>query len=126
MKTFHKVLATKTVKEDDGTYSVYTPISTERGFVKPLHAIVFNETLGNIDKRKPKPVSCHTFFWLGGKREVLQGDSPETCMNNAGYGQGAVRALDFWARGDNHDYVWNPETRSWDMTAEAKKRVFGK
>lgn len=52
MKVFHKILSTETVKEDDGTYSVYTPIGSEFGFKKPLHAIIYNETLGRIDKRK--------------------------------------------------------------------------
>jgi hypothetical protein len=71
-------------------------------------------------------VMVHTFFWLDGKREVLQGQTPEASLNAAGYGNGALRALDFWAAGDNQDYLWNPETRSWDMTTEAQKRVFGK
>jgi hypothetical protein len=66
-----------------------------------------------------------TYYWLTGKREVLQGDDQADALNKAGYGQGAVRALDFWAHDDNNDYVWNPETREWDMTPETKKRLFG-
>ncbi len=68
----------------------------------------------------------YTFYWRTGKREVLPGDTPEAALNNAGFGQGAVRALDFWAHNDNNNYVWNPETREWDMTAEARKRIFNK
>jgi len=66
-----------------------------------------------------------TFYWLTGKKEVLEGNNEAHALNEAGYGQGATRALDFWARGDNKDYIWNPETREWDMTPEAKKRLFG-
>jgi len=65
-----------------------------------------------------------TFYWLTGKREVLKGNDQADALNKAGYGQGAVRALDFWAHGDNNDYVWNAITRNWDMTEEAKKRIF--
>ena len=68
----------------------------------------------------------YTFFWLDGKREVLEGNDQAHALNAAGYGNGALRALDFWAAGDNQDYLWNPDTRNWDMTAEAQKRVFGK
>ena len=53
-----------------------------------------------------------TFFWLTGSREVLEGDKPDEALNNAGYGGGAVRALDFYAKGDNNDYVWDKEKRS--------------
>lgn len=67
-----------------------------------------------------------TFYWLTGKREVLEGTDPANAMNEAGYGQGAVAALDFHANGDNNDYIWNPETREWDMTEEAKKRIFNR
>jgi hypothetical protein len=69
---------------------------------------------------------AYTFYWRTGKREVLEGNTPETALNNAGFGQGAVRALDFWAHDDNNDYVWNAETREWDMTPEARERIFGK
>jgi hypothetical protein len=68
----------------------------------------------------------YTFYWLTGKREVLEGNTPETALNNAGFGQGAVRALDFWAHGDNNDYLWNAETREWNMKPEARERIFGR
>ena len=66
----------------------------------------------------------YTFYWLTGKREVLEGNSPEEALNQAGIGQGAIRVLDFWAHYDNNDYVWNAMTRTWDMTLEAKLRIF--
>ena len=67
----------------------------------------------------------YTFFWLTGKREVLEGISIESALNNAGFVYGAVRALDFWSRNDNYDYDWNAKTREWDMTPEARIRIFG-
>lgn len=63
-----------------------------------------------------------TFYWLTGKREVLEGDKPHEALNNAGYGGGAVRALDFYAKGDDNDYVWDGEKRSWELTDEARER----
>ena len=67
-----------------------------------------------------------TFFWLTGKREVFEGSDTANALNNAGYSQGALRALDFWANGDNNDYVWNKTKRNWDLTPEASKRLFNK
>ena len=47
-----------------------------------------------------------TFYWLDGKCEVLEGDAPEHALEKAGYGNGAIKALDFFARGDNKEYIW--------------------
>lgn len=47
-----------------------------------------------------------TLFWLNGKREVVIGATVDDAMNRAGYGGGALRALDFFAEGDNHDWEW--------------------
>lgn len=71
-------------------------------------------------------MKTYTFFWLTGKREILEGSSPEEALTQAGYGNGAVRALDFWASGDNQDYIWNPDKRKWDLKPESKIRLFGK
>ena len=55
-----------------------------------------------------------TLFWLTGKSEIVKGNKPNEAMMNAGYGGGAVRALDFYAEGDKRDeYVWNKERHSW-------------
>lgn len=67
----------------------------------------------------------YTFFWLTGKREVLEGDAPHHALNQAGYGGGAVRALDFHAKGDNNEYVWNKDKHEWELTPEARKEKFG-
>lgn len=57
-----------------------------------------------------------TFYWLDGKREVLTGETPAGALNHAGYGRGALRALDFYAQGDRGGYVWNPAERRWNKT----------
>jgi hypothetical protein len=35
------------------------------------------------------------FYWLDGKFDVLEGPSAADALNRAGYGVGALRALDF-------------------------------
>ena len=57
----------------------------------------------------------YTLFWLTGKREVIdkRGDVAES-MTLAGYSQGAIPALDFWAEGNNNGYVWDGEKREWN------------
>jgi hypothetical protein len=49
----------------------------------------------------------YTFYWLDGTREVLEGKSESDAANRAGYGHGAISALDFVAKGENNEYVWN-------------------
>lgn len=55
-----------------------------------------------------------TLYWRTGDREVVEGRTPEEAMTLAGYGAGAVPALDFWARGDDSKYSWNPSAREWE------------
>lgn len=38
------------------------------------------------------------FHWLDGKVEELRGNSASDAMNRAGYGNGALGALDYWER----------------------------
>ena len=55
----------------------------------------------------------YTFFWLCGVRDVYEGKSPADALNKAGVGQGAVRALDFWAEGDNKEYGYDKDKKEW-------------
>jgi len=48
----------------------------------------------------------YTFFWLDGSQQVLEGKAPEHALGRAGYSAGAIRALDFFAEGDNRGYIW--------------------
>jgi hypothetical protein len=55
-----------------------------------------------------------TFFWFDGKSEVLEGFDEICALSHAGYGSGALKALDFWDNGDVRDqYKWSPETHNW-------------
>ncbi len=58
-----------------------------------------------------------TLYWLDGKREVIQGHTIAEAFTLAGYSSGALRTLDFYASGDNHDYVWMPGERNWKREA---------
>lgn len=59
--------------------------------------------------------SKFTLFWLTGESQIVIGLNISDAMNNAGIGNGALRALDFYSSGDKtEDYTWNKERRSWD------------
>ena len=64
-----------------------------------------------------------TLFWKTGDREVVQGRSVAEAMTLAGYSNGALAALDFWAHGDNDKYEWNAETRRWESLEMRAMRV---
>lgn len=63
----------------------------------------------------------YTFYWKTGDREVFEGNSPADALNNAGYGGGALRALDFYASGESDDYEWNKDKREWVKKSDTDK-----
>ena len=54
-----------------------------------------------------------TLFWLDGTREVVQGTDIADAMRRAGYGSGGALTLDFYAPGDNDNYIWSTNERTW-------------
>lgn len=77
-----------------------------QGFAEQLYAVLPDEEV--------KP-NTWTFYWLDGKREVLAGETAADALNRAGYGRGAIAALDFYGRvGRDHDYLWNPAEHTWN------------
>jgi hypothetical protein len=59
-------------------------------------------------------MKTYTLFWLTGNSELVNGNNPAEAMTLAGYSNGAVRALDFYAEGNKiNDYSWDAERRSW-------------
>lgn len=57
-----------------------------------------------------------TLFWLSGDRQVIDAEPGmkfEDAATAAGYGGGAMRALDFYAAGDSHDYEYDKKQRQW-------------
>jgi hypothetical protein len=55
----------------------------------------------------------YTFYWLSGKKETLIGESPANALNKAGYGSGALRALDFYESGFGSEWVWDSVNKLW-------------
>lgn len=55
----------------------------------------------------------YTIYWRTGKRELVRGDDVAQAMTLAGYSGGAVRAVDFYAVGDDKEYDWDKERRDW-------------
>jgi len=43
-------------------------------------------------------------YWMDGDKEVISGTSIEDAFAKAGYGGGALTALDFFSSEDTHDY----------------------
>ena len=58
-------------------------------------------------------MNTFTLFWLTGHRNVVTGLTIADACNNAGFGAGAIPALDFFAEGDCDDYVWDEVERTW-------------
>ncbi len=63
-----------------------------------------------------------TLFWRDGLREIVQGKTIAQAMTHAGYGQGALRALDFHAEGDCQSWVWDASARDWRQRDASKDR----
>lgn len=59
------------------------------------------------------PTKKWTLYWRTGDRQVVRGEQIHTAMNNAGIGQGALPALDFYAEGDDQNYRWDAQAHTW-------------
>ena len=66
------------------------------------------------DMNDGAPDVSWAFYWLDGRREVLSGDTATGALNRAGYGAGALTALDFYAASDRAAaWAWDPGARKW-------------
>jgi hypothetical protein len=54
-------------------------------------------------------------YWLDGKTEVVEGATITEAFTNAGYGNGALKALDFHDNGELQSYEWNAVEQKWRM-----------
>lgn len=54
-----------------------------------------------------------TLYWLTGKRELVTGKTAQDAMTKAGYGHGALPALDFCRPGKDYSFYWNQEQKKW-------------
>jgi hypothetical protein len=56
-----------------------------------------------------------TVYWRDGSRSVLSGGNTiSEAFTAAGYGAGAVHAVDWYENGENDDYVWDSEKKRWN------------
>lgn len=63
--------------------------------------------------------NTYTLFWLTGQLELVFGPTVAEAMTLAGYGRGALAALDFYAEGDKTDaYEWQESDRRWTSLPE--------
>lgn len=46
-------------------------------------------------------------YWKNGQHEIIKGNGFADAFTRAGYGQGALRALDVWHPGDEVKYEWS-------------------
>lgn len=46
-------------------------------------------------------------YWLSGSHEVVEGNDVADAVSRAGYGAGAMRALDFYEEGEEPSYSWS-------------------
>lgn len=74
---------------------------------------VFQEMVDLWNEKYATSDGTFTFFWLDGSREVLKGETPTDALNKAGYGRGAIKALDFYGYGDDNSVVWNKAEKAW-------------
>lgn len=70
-----------------------------------------------------KKEQMFTIFWRDGKREVLPGETAADAFNKAGYGAGALGALDFYSKGDDQSFEWNKPDRTWKPKEGHKKTI---
>ena len=56
----------------------------------------------------------YTLYWRDGKLERVRGRDIADAMNRAGYGGGAVAALDFFVHGKAPKYLWNADRAEWE------------
>lgn len=52
-------------------------------------------------------------YWRYGEHTVMKGKTIEEAFTKAGYGGGAIAAVDFYNRDSEPRYVWNKEEKEW-------------
>lgn len=62
-------------------------------------------------------------YWLTGKTTTVTGNTIQEAMTNAGYGNGALRALDFYDEATEQTYIWDKEARTWFIPEETEPEL---
>lgn len=87
-------------------------------YMKDEHDSAISEALAKVLTnlrilQERNGADAFTLYWRSGSRQTLQGLTIEDAFNRAGYGAGAIKALDFFVKGDDHKYKWNAESKEW-------------
>lgn len=53
-------------------------------------------------------------FWLHGEKQIIHGIDIASAMNNSGIGNGALRALDFYADAKESE-KWEYKNKKWQI-----------
>lgn len=64
-------------------------------------------------KNTAPDTNAFTIYWRDGKRSVIYGPTIEEAFTNAGYGGGAVAAIDWYDNGDTDTHVWVKSEKTW-------------
>ncbi|HMW11081.1 MAG TPA: hypothetical protein PJ987_11625 [Bacteroidia bacterium] len=64
-------------------------------------------------------------YWLDGKTEIVEGDDIADAFSKAGYGAGAMKALDFYDNGELQSYEWNSVEKTWRMKTSHMEATSG-
>jgi len=54
-----------------------------------------------------------TIYWRNGDRSVIQGPTIDQAFTNAGYGAGAMSAVDWYDNGVTETHSWDKDSHSW-------------
>jgi hypothetical protein len=58
-------------------------------------------------------MNTYILYWLHGKLEKITGESISDAFNKAGYGGGAIRALDFYEQNETPTWHWDNQSNKW-------------
>ena len=93
---------------EDNTHRYTTGVDSDRNSESFLAGAMWMGEQINKAGIKVVKTKKYTFFWLDGTVNVYEGTDPANALNNAGYGQGALGALDFHGSGDiRHNWKWD-------------------
>lgn len=80
----------------------------------------FKQKMGGITEDSEDYHKKFTLYWLDGKREVVEGLDVAKAMTDAGYENGAIKALDFHTDGEDTNYRWDRRTKVWKKERNKK------
>lgn len=79
--------------------------TTDGHYVLPAVQDSFAGLLSRAEYIKTQENNQYTLYWLHGKRQVIKGSTFAAAFTAAGYGMGAMPALDFYMSGDDNQYM---------------------